>query len=288
MKFIKNLIYSNIYIAICAVAYTFANSIVLQLPLQRLCYVLLHVFCATWFIYQYSRAQYYKKIVENKTHDAMFTWQSTYKKWHHILMKSSLIGTVVSFFFIENSTKIILSACGIICLLYATEFNLFGTKIKLREIPFLKLFLISLIWAIISVIIPAVETKTLFALFNPYILKFALLQFIFISIITLPFDIHDALHDSINGTKTIPSYFGSKAAFGMQVMLTLTYILLVCNLFSYNNTWNLFFIIFMLSILIISLFFANKLSKTKIMLIFDGSMIIYLFFILLLNYYISQ
>lgn len=83
-----------------------------------------------------------------------------------------------------------------------------GLNYRLRDIPFIKIFLISLTWATGSCcyFAPALQVGHSF----PYHLF--LLQFIFIFFITIPFDINDIEIDNAVGVKTIPILLGIKKA----------------------------------------------------------------------------
>lgn len=73
-----------------------------------------------------------------------------------------------------------------------------------RNLPFLKIFLISLTWAIASVIIPwSVRTEP--AIPFPWLLFWG--KFLFIFALTLPFDLRDRVTDREAGVRTLPNAF---------------------------------------------------------------------------------
>jgi 4-hydroxybenzoate polyprenyltransferase len=105
------------------------------------------------------------------------------------------------------------------------------------------------------------------------LLLFAI-QFLYLLFITLPFDINDIERDTLNQTQTIPAVFGIRNSRLLCVGWCIADIVLLC-FFQMPNTAFLFIAVLQLILAYITLFHAHQISKTRIMLFYDGSMIAY-------------
>lgn len=107
------------------------------------------------------------------------------------------------------STVFVLFVMFILCLFY--KLPILGIKYKritIRQITFLKVFVISSIWVISTVYLPYNEYGK-----NIEILKLGIImgmQLLFIAAIALTFDIRDIREDSRNKLNTIPVRIGEK------------------------------------------------------------------------------
>ena len=86
---------------------------------------------------------------------------------------------------------------------------------NLRDITSLKIFVIAFVWAIATVILPVLPDGLIFDI--NLIIEFAQ-RFIFVLVLTLPFDIRDARFDT-NQLGTIPQVIGIKQARVLGVFL---------------------------------------------------------------------
>lgn len=119
-----------------------------------------------------------------------------------------------------------------------------GKWIKLRDIPFFKVFLVAFIWAMVSVFLP-IELLELH--FDPEYYLYFLSHFLLIFAITLPFDIRDV---DIDKTKTFANTLGIEYTKKLSVFILLMW----CFTVFYTNNgfqWEVF-ITFCMSWLIIS------------------------------------
>jgi 4-hydroxybenzoate polyprenyltransferase len=280
MHFIRLLIHSNIFISIAAVCFMFANAMLFNIPLHKLKYLSVHVFFSTWFVYQFSRKQYHKKMELNNSKDKIYLFQIKHKKFTTYTLYCSFILSVISFFLIKNQTKLMVIVIGSISILYALPLNKIGLSIRLRDVPFIKIFLIALTWSATAILLPGLEVNTLFFLFNEFTWKVFLLQFIYILFITLPFDINDMRIDQRRNTKTIPIYLGLNQT--KILIFILCFIYATFFIIIFNNQYSLLIILLCLFLAFISVKYASQISKTNIMLVYDGSMILY--FLIVLGY----
>lgn len=95
------------------------------------------------------------------------------------------------------------------CLVAALYVAPLWRGLRLRDLPFVKIFLIALAWSWITVALPAVEAGLSYA-WPAHLMVLERAAFIFA--ITLPFDIRDMKIDAYNGVKTLPSALGARAS----------------------------------------------------------------------------
>ena len=108
------------------------------------------------------------------------------------------------------STVVMLLPAILLTLLYSVKLPILKATLVLREVPYIKLFLIAFVWSIVTVAVVANEHHMLFSW---EVLMLFLSRFFFVIAITIPFDIRDMKVDSPL-MKTIPQRFGmSKAIF---------------------------------------------------------------------------
>ncbi len=90
---------------------------------------------------------------------------------------------------------------------------------RLRDINYIKIFLISFVWAYISML-PIILASG----FTNTVLILMLEKFLFVMAITIPFDIRDQTIDSHNQLRTIPDLIGTRRSYILSVML-----LIICS-----------------------------------------------------------
>jgi 4-hydroxybenzoate polyprenyltransferase len=91
----------------------------------------------------------------------------------------------------------------IVSILYV--FPIFRDNKRLRDFNFLKIFLIAIVWVLVTFYIPVHNS----GLSSVTLLVLSLERGMYIMAITLPFDMRDADHDKLIDTKTIPNSFGN-------------------------------------------------------------------------------
>jgi 4-hydroxybenzoate polyprenyltransferase len=120
---------------------------------------------------------------------------------------SSLIITILHIPFLNLPTVLFAGGLGLLSILYnLPEKTLTSNIIPLRGIPLLKIFIIALVWAGISSLLPLALSQKLYFSGNAFLLFVA--NFLFILGITLPFDIRDFVNDQKKSLLTIPHVMG--------------------------------------------------------------------------------
>ena len=130
---------------------------------------------------------------------------------------------------------------ALVCVFYVAKLG----KISLREIPYIKIHLIAIIWVLIVFVFPL--TNEAFALNFFY---YALPHYLYIIGVTIPFDIRDLKHDS-KEQKTIPQLFGVIGAKILAVSCLVFFAFFMCfvdSCFIYNY---FFFVAIILQIILV-------------------------------------
>lgn len=133
--------------------------------------------------------------------------------WLKIIQAFSLICFILmSYYAYLLNTKTALYALGIavITFFYAIPFLpkkvFLDNKYNLRSISGLKIYVIALSWALVTVILPLVNNQYEF---NFDIMVTFIQRFLFVMVLILPFDIRDMQYDSLK-LSTIPQKIGVK------------------------------------------------------------------------------
>lgn len=209
MRFLHFIVHSNVFISLSAVALALATQIQLGLEPHIHPYLFL-VFFATFFEYNFHRLI---TIVKNPIalQTEKYKWVNKNKSLFYILMSLSAIGFVLFALMAKKEVLMALSPIALITLLYSlpatkTIFN----NLRLRRIPYVKIFLIAIVWTAVTVIIPVIHADKHFLPSTVFLMLFE--RFLFILAITIPFDIRDMEADRNAGLKTIPLTIGYKNA----------------------------------------------------------------------------
>lgn len=160
------------------------------------------VFFSTLFVYALHRIIGISRVHEFQD---MERYAVISKFKHHITFYAIIAGlcAVISFWNVGLPIQLSLIIPGIISLGYVLPF-LKGKK-RLRDFNHIKIFLIAIVWAWVTVILPAMEVGRGLKL-ETWIMSFERALFIFA--ITLPFDIRDLKVDAHSEVKTIPAVIG--------------------------------------------------------------------------------
>ena len=185
---IRFLINSNIWVAICALALVASSEILLQTTNYQISQF---VFFATILTYNFQRIISIKK---EKDH-AWKNWFNKNRGAVYLLMFFALLMSVYQLLNFKLSTQIAILLTGSLCFLYP-----FG----IRKIPFVKIFVISFVWSVSTMLLLALENNLSI---SQHIVWHLVSRFLFVFSITIPFDIRDLKYD-VDNLKTIPLFFG--------------------------------------------------------------------------------
>ncbi|MEP7196868.1 MAG: UbiA family prenyltransferase [Saprospiraceae bacterium] len=273
MKLADTLINSNIYISLAAVFLTVETQIQLGMQPQWHPYLFL-IFFGTLLEYNFHRFVTiftHKEALKSDKH----SWVNKNLTNFYILVGVSLIGFVVVVFMAELKVLLTLTPIALITILYSMPF--FGKTrsiFRLREIPFLKIFLIAFVWATATIILPV--SKSLESINYYSVIALLIERFLFIFAITIPFDIRDIDSDNNQGLKTIPNTLSEEKSLNLAyISLGLFFIISVIH-FSILGYW---FVLFAIIISAATTFIFLSSKRMKQMPIYhygilDGTMLL--------------
>ena len=193
------LFYGNFWIAACAAALSLQTELVFTGGVSR---HPLHFFLAagTLMIYALHRITGLKKVGPFTEKGRYFVIQK-YKK--HIAAYAWLGGlsAAVLFWFLPFAVQIALVVPALLSLGYVLP--VLGGNKRLRDLDFLKIALVSGVWAWLTVVLPALVFYDGGGLRLPVLLTIERVLFVFL--LTLPFDVRDLTIDGYTGVRTLPA-----------------------------------------------------------------------------------
>jgi 4-hydroxybenzoate polyprenyltransferase len=278
------LLFSNIFMALCAVAQGLVTFYLLGT--KPVFPVLGLLFTSTIGIYNFS-------ILATKTGDPL---KSPYKRirWffsHYRLMVTftmvSLLSLIPLFVLMSMEARILLVFLGFISFFYSIPiFTVGDQKFGLRHIPGLKQFMITLVWTLSIVLLPILESQHIHqtSLSMRETTMLIAQRFLLIAALTIPFDIRDLFDDRNSGLKTVPVVWGEKNAYLFCQLLLAGYLVLLAFFNNWGfgaNFWALVVTIFLTGWLI----FKSKWKKNEYYYFFfmDGVLILQYLLLLLFN-----
>ncbi|MES2618545.1 MAG: UbiA family prenyltransferase [Bacteroidota bacterium] len=208
-RLIRFLLESNIFISLCALFVTVETQVQLGLQPQWHPYLFL-IFFATFFEYNFHRlvtVLRHNEAMEVGKHE----WVGRNKRLFFLLVILSAIGFATALCFAKPIVLLALIPIALLTLFYSFPLTKkYLTIFRLREIPYLKIFMIALVWGAATVIIPIIQTEHRFA--SEQVVAIFFERVLFVLAITIPFDIRDMEHDKRVGLKTIPHVLGEQRA----------------------------------------------------------------------------
>jgi 4-hydroxybenzoate polyprenyltransferase len=254
LKLVNKIIYSNIFLSVAAVLLTLSAQIQLGMKPQWHAYFIL-IFFATLF--EYNRHRLIAEIKKGQTLKwDKHNWirENLKKTW--LLIIISITGFIIAVFTTKTAVLFAFVPLGILTILYSVPgLENKNYLFKLREIPYLKIFLIAFVWSASTILLPVIQEGQ--NILNTQVILLFTERFFFIFAITIPFDIRDMKADRESGLKTIPLLVNQKKA------LILSYLsLIICLFISFfhyrlQNNW---FVVEALSISLITTYLFIKLK----------------------------
>lgn len=206
------ILYSNILIAICALAFL-CNGYLLLGNTIKIDILFWLTGASALFTYMLIRVVAVKRISAYEP-DRRWSFFLRYITVFRAATICTLLISLVLYFMLPVNLKIVLLVPGIISVIYGLPL---GKKFRLRDIGIIKIFLIAFVWAYISSVLPAVNSgNQIFTL--PVVILF-IANYLFTFAITLPFDIKDMHIDKMNNVKTIPVYLGEENTYNLAALL---------------------------------------------------------------------
>jgi hypothetical protein len=208
-QFIRLIIFSNFFIAACALALTCESFLILHLP-HAVYWYLPAIFCSTLFIYT---VHYYQKSFTEKI-DTRLNWVRKNKPFCLTMLIASFALIVLLFIINSNiilsgtvSHKLKVITLIILTIILSVGYSskiFFSKKKSLRQIGWLKLPLLSFVWAFSTVALPALlaGSETDFYTNHFHMPVLFLQRFTFMMALCGLFNINDYEEDKKDGIET--------------------------------------------------------------------------------------
>lgn len=225
----KFFVFTNLLIAFAAAAQVLLSYEIFQIPYNF--HIALLEFCATLLLYNLSI--WISKPIDH----AQSPYERTRWVFGHmsIFWGLSILTSVVLLYVLTQvhlHTLLYLIFIGILSLAYALPIlKVQGQWKSFRHIPYIKVFHIALIWSLSTV--GLVYTESINSLQNvewQSLLYLLGCKFIFILLVTMPFDIRDMKQDSYYHLKTVPIALGEQNSKLLCYALVFIHVFLVLSM----------------------------------------------------------
>ncbi|WP_318349803.1 UbiA family prenyltransferase [Aquipluma nitroreducens] len=273
MRIIAALIQSNIYISLAAVALTVGTQVQLGMRPQWHPYLFI-IFFATLFEYNLHRlitVLTNKEALKSEKH----RWVNENMKAFYLLVFISVIGFGVVALLAKKEVLVTFAPIALITVLYSIPVSANPKHLlRLREIPYLKIFMIAAIWSASTILLPIVQSSETFS--QTHIFAMLSERFFFILAITIPFDIRDLEADQQQELKTIPMLLGEKNSLKLSYFFLFVFLLGSAFHYAPEKEW---MILWAMCLSGITTYFFLKMDYFKRMLfyhygILDGTLLL--------------
>ncbi|WP_296379497.1 hypothetical protein [Winogradskyella sp.] len=207
---------SSIHVALAVYAMTWITLVQFDLPYSK--NVLYFIFFASIsgynFVKYFGLAKFHHRSLAN---------------WLKIIQVFSAIAFLLMgyyFFQLNSNVWILIVVLGLITFLYAIPLipkkYLFDDQQNLREVGGAKVYIIALVWSLVTVLIPVLNT---YVEISADVFITVLQRFCFVIVLMLPFEIRDLKYDSLK-LATIPQKIGTKKTKIIGLLLLLVFLFL--------------------------------------------------------------
>lgn len=211
----QHIVYSNLLISLGCGFLSFGFCHIIDLPHEE--YYGVFALLGTFIVYNFQRLVKHHKIANKSPH---LQWVDKHYKGLVASLIMAFAGFVFSLFQVINwntETLVLGGIMAIICFFYIIPI---GTK-NLRELPYLKIHLIAIVWVFIVALFPLLNEQHL-ELDHWF---FGASHYLYILAICIPFDIRDLVHDKAE-QKTIPQLIGVQSAKAIGVLCLFAFVVL--------------------------------------------------------------
>ncbi len=199
-------LYSHLFIGFCAAAMTWLSFYLLGIPVAFNTPEILLAGSGATIVYILHRHLGMMRFEEMKLpgryRHILHLWPTTIA-----VFLLACIGLIYSLWMLPRKDLFLLSMPFILTLGYLVP--LYNSK-RFRDIPFLKIILVALVWTWVTLIFPLMRYEMVP---GSWVIPLMIVErALFIFAITIPFDIRDMEQDLLSRTKTIPSTFHIKSS----------------------------------------------------------------------------
>jgi 4-hydroxybenzoate polyprenyltransferase len=281
------LIYSNIFIALCALALSTETFVLLKVDISYYWYPLLLFFCT---LFTYS-LHYYSKLKKNKN-DTRSLWGHRHKP---VLISAVIISAIaiaaisiwkVNYLLgLQNGSfnyfnLFLFISVPLLSLAYTHSIKP-GNKKAIRNIGWLKMFFLSFIWTFTTTLLPILLFPSCLPVEISLLRVLSLLfhRFCFIASLSILFNIYDYEEDKAEGITTIAVTMGTQKILQLGARFTLLFNLisavwLALTFRLYNPLYWLALLAPVLLLYLSFIYFKNTTDKAAFALRYDGMMIV--------------
>ncbi|RCS27608.1 hypothetical protein DUT90_05715 [Polaribacter sp. WD7] len=167
----------------------------------------------------------------------------------------SFVGLCYFTFQIDTHTLCYMLPFGVLTVLYAVPF-LSGFEKNLRQVSYLKIVVVALVWTGFTVLIPVIDAQKAI---NTQVIFMLLQRFLIVVILILPFDIRDVKYDAIS-LQTIPKKIGVEKTKKLGLILMIFSLILEYLASSSNMVKTPFMVFFFLTLLFLM---RSKINQSK-------------------------
>lgn len=214
-RLLSFLLFSSIFIAICAVGLCIETNILLGLPLNNFSF-----YC---FVFGATLVQYNLHYLMKKTaipNSERLLWSQKNRNVHVIFSFTGVLLILFSFLFFHLEHFMVLAILGGIAALYSFPLLPFGRKRRIKDYGVLKIITLALLWTLVTVWFPANRWQSDNVLFFLIFAK----RFVFMLILCLMFDVRDMEIDSKEHIRTLAVILGKKKSYLLSYLLLLVFV----------------------------------------------------------------
>ena len=227
------LVFSNIYISICTVAFTAKTSLLLYGNCGDWKVNIL-IFFATVFLYCFHRLYNRGKMIPEERREERHHWADEHSVIFIAITITSFVCVAILMFFMPLRVWVLLIPVAVLGLGYSLPFIPSRRGfLRLRDLSWLKALWIALAFGWITTLIPVVFQTSIHNLLDIQVLFVFLRSILFILVLVIPFDIRDLQHDVKNGMKTIATLLGPAKSVLLAYFLLFVFSSLVLIQFTY-------------------------------------------------------
>lgn len=214
-RFVDLLLYSNIWIGLCALSMQLQTRYVIlgEISMDEISWFVLF---GTISLYAFHRVWGIKKLADQMQSGR---YMVIYRQRLHIIIYGAIAFIIALFFFFRLPFHVMLWFLPALTLSALYVLPVFGENKRLRDMNLIKIFVIALSWSWITGLVPAIQygENGILELLSLY-----LERIFFIIAITIPFDIRDYKVDQWTEVKTLPLIWGveksKKVAYGFIIL----------------------------------------------------------------------
>ena len=270
---------SNIHISLCAVVFCWAGYRLLDIPTNS--WVLLFLFTGSLCTYTVHRIiSSSRDSVLNYTFER-FAFVRRIGKWKILYISILIAISLFAFSMLGQQLRLYLAILSTLSIGYIIP--MLGSERRLRDISFLKIFLVAIVWAGIF-ITPISVMKEI--TWTSGVLVLFVEKLIFIFALTLPFDIRDQELDQSTGVVTFANVLTIKQIKTLIVVLLFLSCLLsivLCYMGIYNSILMFSLLSFYIFQAILSLRVGSRTNEIYYLGILDGLIILHGLLIIILH-----